>query len=125
MNLNLSRLSPLPSRYRQAALCRSALLAVLATAFLSVWPVNPAHAGEREEIVAVLRELEYLRERVLALSRKHGSSKAKIRFNYLALLEQLRATENGIRAYLNAEINVIHTRPPQPVDQELFRVRKN
>lgn len=88
----------------------------------------PALAGpsEREEIVAVLRELEFIRERVQALSRKHGGqSREKIRFNYQALLDQLRITENRIRAYLNAQIDVIHLRPPQPVDQQLYRVRKN
>lgn len=87
----------------------------------------PAIAGpsEREEIVAVLRELEFIRERVQAMSRKHAQNREKIRFNYQALLDQLRATENGIRAYLNAQIDVIHTQPPKPVDQQLYRVRKN
>lgn len=87
----------------------------------------PALAGssEREEILAVMRELEFIRERVQALSRKYEHNQEKIRFNYQALLEQLRATENGIRAYLNAQIDVIHIQPPKPVDKPLYRVRKN
>lgn len=108
------------TRHSPKTLIASVLLAVGMS-------VVPAIAGpsEREEIVAVLRELEFIRERVQALSRKHGQSREKIRFNYQALLEQLRATENGIRAYLNAQIDVIHTQPPKPVDQQLYRVRKN
>ena len=118
--LSKSRL-PLERRATTSSVAKSLLLGVL----LFCANFAPAQTAEREEIVAVLRELEFIRERVQALAQKHGQSKAKIRFNYQALLEQLRATENGIRAYLNAEIDTIHTQPPKPVDQELFRVRRN
>lgn len=82
---------------------------------------------EQAEINAVLREIEYLREHVAMLAEKYGkkSKDAKIRFNYQALIEQLITTENGIRAYLNAEIDVLHLTPPKPVEGNMVRVRRN
>lgn len=84
-----------------------------------------AFADERSDIAALLRELEYLRERVEAMAQKNSGNTAKIRFNYRALLEQMQVTENGIRAYLNAQIDTIHLTPPKPVDSSLYGVRRN
>ncbi|SUO90282.1 RAQPRD family integrative conjugative element protein [Suttonella indologenes] len=84
-----------------------------------------AFADERSDIAALLRELEYLRERVEAMAQKNSENTAKIRFNYRALLEQMQVTENGIRAYLNAQIDTIHLTPPKPVDSSLYGVRRN
>ena len=83
--------------------------------------------GEQAEIESVLRELEYLRERVQALHGQYGNKtgNAKIRFNYAALEQQLRATENNIREFLNARIDVISTTPPQPVSGSVYSVRPN
>lgn len=82
-------------------------------------------ADERSDIAALLRELEYLRERVEAMAQKNSGNTAKIRFNYWALLEQMKVTENGIRAYLNAQIDSIHLTPPKPLDSSLYGVRRN
>ena len=84
-------------------------------------------AGEQAEIESVLRELEYVRERVQALQGKYGraTGNAKIRFNYPACIEQLRVTEANIRDFLNARIDVITTTPPQPVKGDLHFVRPN
>lgn len=84
-----------------------------------------AFADERSDIAALLREFEYLRERVEAMAQKNSENTAKIRFNYRALLEQMQVTENGIRAYLNAQIDTIHLTPPKPVDSSLYGVRRN
>lgn len=81
--------------------------------------------SQQQEITAILRELEYLREVAQNLSVKHANDRSKIRFNYAALIRQLLATEDGIRAYLNAEINTIRTTEPKPVDTQLFQVRQN
>ncbi|WP_314909452.1 RAQPRD family integrative conjugative element protein [Cardiobacterium hominis] len=83
--------------------------------------------SEQAEIESVLREIEYVRERVQALQGKYGqvTGNAKIRFNYAALIEQLRTTEGGIREFLNARIDVITTTPPQPLKSDLSRVRPN
>lgn len=108
------------------------IVRTIACAFLPIAFATSAFAqvgSEQAEINAILREIEYLRERVLALEAKFGKSGGnatqKIRFNYQALIAQLRATENGIRDYLNARIDVIHTTPPEPVTGELYRVRRN
>lgn len=106
------------------------IVCTIACAFLPMVLAASAQAqvgSEQAEINAVLREIEYLRERVAALEAQFAKSgrDAKIRFNYQALIAQLRATENGIRDYLNARIDVIHTTPPEPVTGELYRVRRN
>ena len=82
-------------------------------------------ATQAQEIGAILRELEYLREVAATLAKKHAGDPSKIRFNYTALIRQLEATENGIRAYLNAQIDAIHVDPPSPVNTPLFQVRQN
>lgn len=83
--------------------------------------------GEQAEIESVLREIEYVRERVQALQGKYGraTGNAKIRFNYAALIEQLHTTEGGIREFLNARIDAISTTPPQPVGGSVYFVRPN
>jgi len=98
--------------------------ALLLSAFL---PAAVPLRGEQAEIESVLRELEYVRERVQALQGKYGraTGNAKIRFNYPACIEQLRVTEANIRDFLNARIDVITTTPPQPVKGDLHFVRPN
>lgn len=83
--------------------------------------------GEEAEIESVLRELAYVRERVQSLERKYSraTAGAKIRFNYPALVAQLRTTEDDIASFLNARIDVITTRPPTPRQSTLFYVRPN
>ena len=44
---------------------------------------------------------------------------------HAALEQQLRATENNIREFLNARIDVISTTPPQPVSGSVYSVRPN
>lgn len=90
---------------------------------------NQIYADSREhaEIESVLREIEFLKERVQALQSKYErlAGKRKIRFNYRALLDQLTVTGNGIRDYLNARIDAIHLTPPQPLARDLTTVRAN
>lgn len=83
--------------------------------------------AEQAEIESVLREIQYVRERVQALQGKYGrvTGNAKIRFNYAACIAQLHATENNIRDFLNARIDVISTTPPQPVSGSVYSVRPN
>ena len=88
-------------------------------------PATLPTRSEEAEIESVLRELAYVRERVQSLERKYATRKAKIRFNYPALVAQLRTTEADIADFLNARIDVITTRPPTPRQNTLFFVRPN
>lgn len=90
-------------------------------------PATLPTRSEEAEIESVLRELAYVRERVQSLERKYASAtrKAKIRFNYPALVAQLRTTEADIADFLNARIDVITTKPPTPRQSTLFYVRPN
>ncbi|WP_298050211.1 RAQPRD family integrative conjugative element protein [uncultured Cardiobacterium sp.] len=89
-------------------------------------PVAQPQRSEQAEIESLLREMEFLRERAQSLQGRYGrSGNGKIRFNYDALIAQMRTTEAGIRDYLNARIDVIHTTPPPTVGGSLIRVRPN
>ena len=114
-------------RRRTLALLPALLLAAQADAKGTKKPAAVPLRGEQAEIESVLRELEYVRERVQALQGKYGraTGNAKIRFNYPACIEQLRVTEGNIRDFLNARIDVITTSPPQPVKGDLHFVRPN
>lgn len=84
-----------------------------------------ASAVERERMTDVLRELQYLQEYVLQMKKQYSNTNSKIRFNYDALLAQLKVTENNIREYVNLQIDSIHIEQPKVMDQELFEVRRN
>jgi hypothetical protein len=116
-----------PARSRLYLLLAPLLAASAAEAKSTKKPAAVPLRGEQAEIESVLRELEYLRERVQALQGKYGraTGNAKIRFNYPACIEQLRVTEGNIRDFLNARIDVITTTPPQPVKGNLHFVRPN
>ncbi len=81
-------------------------------------------ASERDDIAQVLKEIQYIKEVVKQLKKKHPPQ-GKIVFNYNALIEQLSAAEQGIKPYLNGKISVIHTKPPKPIVNPLYKVRKN
>ena len=116
-----------PSRTRLYLLLAPLLASSAANAKGAKKPAAGPWRGEQAEIESVLRELEYLRERVQALQGKYGraTGNAKIRFNYPACIEQLRVTEGNIRDFLNARIDVITTTPPQPMKGNLHFVRPN
>ena len=116
-----------PARSRLYLLLAPLLAASAAEAKGTKKPAAVPLRGEQAEIESVLREIEYLRERVQALHNQYGNKtgNAKVRFNYNALIAQLHATENSIREFLNARIDVITTTPPQPVKGDLYFVRPN
>ena len=93
-----------------------ALIALLAPA--SVW-AGPQQA----EIHALVQELDYLIEYAEGLARKYGDDTAPVRFNYPALLEQLRVTRQRSAAYLQEVQTVVHPAPPAPVATSLTERR--
>ena len=93
-----------------------ALIALLAPA--SVW-AGPQQA----EIHALVQELDYLIEYAERLAQKYRNDTAPVRFNYPALLEQLRMTRMRSAAYLNEVQTVVHPAPPAPVATSLTRRR--
>lgn len=93
-----------------------ALIALLAPA--SGW------AGpQQSEIHALVQELDYLIEYAERLARKYADDTAPVRFNYPALLEQLRVTRQRSAAYLDEVQSVVHPVPPAPVAASLTRRR--
>lgn len=70
---------------------------------------------QARDIAAVVKELDYLIETTQQLQRKHGGDKSRIRFNYSALLAQLKAARDGANAYLAQEVMEMHAAPPPVV----------
>ncbi len=84
-----------------------------------------AYAGERDDINQIIKEIHYIKEVATQLKKKNNHCKAKVCFNYDALLQQLYATELGIKEYLNLHIKSLHNQAPQAVVKPLHTVRKN
>ncbi len=86
---------------------------------------NQAVADERSDINQLLKEINYLKEVTQQLKQQHGTCRAKVCFYYDGLLEQLQVTEQGIKAYLNAQVNTLHSAPTPALNTRLHTVRKN
>ena len=93
-----------------------ALMALLA-------PASGAAGPQQAEIHALVKELDYLIEYAEGLARQYGDDTAPVRFNYPALLEQLRMTRQRSAAYLKEVQTVVHPAPPAPVATSLTRRR--
>jgi len=89
-------------------------------AVIVLWFVAlPGAASQQAAIEALIAELDYLIDRAEALAEHYRDDTAPVRFNYPALIEQLRLTRNHSAAYLNRVQTQIQPRAPAPVDQSL------
>ncbi len=86
---------------------------------------SQAIADERSDITQLLKEIHYLKEVTQQLKQRHGTCRAKVCFYYQGLLQQLQVTEQGIKAYLNAQVNTLHSAPTPALNTRLHTVRKN
>lgn len=86
---------------------------------------HAAQADERSDIYQLLKDIRYSKEVVHTLQKQYRGCAAKVCFNYDGLLRQLRAAEDGIKAYLNLDIQTIHRKPSKPLSAPLYKVRKN
>ena len=93
-----------------------ALMALLA-------PASGAAGPQQAEIHALVKELDYLIAYAERLAQKYADDAAPVRFNYPALLEQLRMTRMRSAAYLNEVQTVVHPAPPAPVAASLTERR--
>ena len=98
---------------------RTLFLSALALADASVGKGRQTTTIRRDtqarDIAAVVQELDYLIETTQQLQRKHGGDTSRIRFNYSALLAQLKAARDGANAYLAQEVMELHAAPPAVV----------
>lgn len=84
-----------------------------------------ANSHERDDIRQILKEINYIKEVAKRLKQKNRKSRAKIRFNYDALINQLNAIEYGTKQYLNQKVDELHLKPPKPLVSPAYKVRKN
>lgn len=85
--------------------------------------ITPALADERTEIHALIKELDYLIEVSTQMKARYGRNQQRVRFNYDALINQLKATRGRSAEYLNAKGETIHRAPPRTLDQDMIRIQ--
>lgn len=84
-----------------------------------------AHADEREEIQAMVKELDYLIEVAARMQKDYGNQRnQRVRFNYTALINQLKTTRQNTAAFFNERGESIQQNPPAVIDQDLYRISK-
>ncbi|TVR65504.1 MAG: hypothetical protein EA420_03030 [Candidatus Competibacteraceae bacterium] len=99
-----------------------ALVAALALA-LAAPGAGAQDPRQKADIHAVIQELDHLIDHVEALAARHRDDPASVRFNYPALLEQLRLTRNRSAAYLNEAHAAPTAAPPAAAGGSLTRRR--
>lgn len=90
---------------------------------LSLSAVQAQEAPQQAAIDALIKDLDYLISYAEELQNRYRKDRAPVRFNYSALLEQLRTTRARTADYLNESHTVVHTAPPPRVKTPLTRRR--
>lgn len=98
---------------------KSCLVAVI---LIVAWGAK-ADNRQQKDISKIVKELTYLIQASEQLQRKYRRDSSKIRFNYQALIEQLKATRTATKEYLNHELYELHTAPPAIHKPTLTRVK--
>lgn len=80
-------------------------------------------APQQAAMGALIKDLDYLISYAEELQNRYRKDRAPVRFNYSALLEQLRTTRARTADYLNESHTVVHTAPPPSVKTPLTRRR--
>lgn len=80
-------------------------------------------ADEKSELYALVKEIDYLIEVSQQMQKHYGNSNQRVRFNYSALIKQLKTTRNRTAEYFNTKGETIHPRPPLALDQDLIRIK--
>lgn len=96
------------------------LFSVLSFGMLS----QSAHADERSDVQALVKELDYLIEVSVKMQRDYGKQRQqRVRFNYQALINQLKTTRQNTAAFLNEKGTSIQTAPPAIIDHDLYNIK--
>ena len=106
---------------------RLAAISTLCFALLLSLLTLPVSASEREQVAALVQELDYLIEVAEQMQRdakqRRSSPTHRISFNYPALLEQLRLTRNRTAEFLNGDRGSIQRSAPRPLASPLMEIR--
>ncbi|MBS9781385.1 MAG: hypothetical protein KGV56_02715 [Gammaproteobacteria bacterium] len=78
---------------------------------------------QEKDISKIVKELTYLIQVSKQLQHKYRGDKSKIKFNYPALIQQLKATRLATQEYLNQELYEIHKAPPVIHKPQLTKVK--
>lgn len=85
---------------------------------------NTGHADERSDVQALVKELDYLIEVSVKMQRDYGKQRQqRVRFNYQALINQLKTTRQNTAAFLNEKGTSIQTAPPAIIDHDLYNIK--
>ena len=90
---------------------------------LSLTVAQAQEVGQQAAIEALVKDLDYLIHYTEQLQNRYRQDHAPVRFNYPALLEQLRITRGHTADYLHERPTVVHTAPPRRVNTPLRKRR--
>ncbi|MFZ1827658.1 MAG: hypothetical protein WAW42_02575 [Candidatus Competibacteraceae bacterium] len=91
---------------------------------LSLSTAVPAQEMRQSAAIdALVQDLDYLIHYAEELQRRYREDQAPVRFNYDALLEQLRVTRGRAADYLNEIQTMVHAAPPPAVQTSLTQRR--
>ncbi len=90
---------------------------------LSLSVAQAQEAPQQAAIDALVKDLDYLIRYAEQLQNRYRQDQAPVRFDYSALLEQLRLTRARTADYLNERHTVVHTAPPPSVKTVLTKRR--
>ncbi len=82
-----------------------------------------AQSQQQKDISLLVKDLTYLIQVAEQLQRQYGGDQSKIRFNYPALIAQLKSTRAATQEYLNQELYELHTAPPAVYKPDLTKVK--
>lgn len=108
-------------RFRPLAPRLAALILVALAATPGAAPARDAR--QQADIHALVQEFDYLIDHGERLAARYAKDGAPIRFNYRALLAQLRLTRDRAAAYLNEAHQAPLAEPPRPDGGSLTRRR--
>ena len=80
-------------------------------------------ARQQADVHALVKEFDYLIEHGEWLAARYARDAAPVRFNYGALIAQLRLTRDRAAAYLDEAHRTVRATPPRPEAGSLTRRR--
>ncbi|GBU09000.1 hypothetical protein AwWohl_01380 [Gammaproteobacteria bacterium] len=99
-------------------------ISLLASLTQSTYAQTMLATSEHADINSLIKELDYLIEFSSKMQADYGKNRSsRVRFNYAALIKQLKVTRANTAAYFNETGDSIRTSPPQVLDRDLYKIK--
>lgn len=95
------------------------LLKLNITAILITLSVNVVQADERQDLMDLVTEINYVISKAEQMKARNSSNRGRLKFNYNAFINQLKQTRQNTLLYLNSKGEHINNKAPLHIDDEL------